>query len=237
MVSVRWIQPETGKIFFRTVVIDISERTEAEKKLAQARKNLQALVDTVEGVVWEAEAATLEVTFVTAYAEKLLGYPTEHWFQPHFWENHILPDDRDRVMTAFHRALRDGTNMTVAYRVMTADRRVLWLNDRIQFVHESGRTRLLGIAVDVTHQKETELELQDAQGQLEARVAERTSDLERVVNELEAFSYSLSHDLRAPLRAIQSYSELLQGRLENKLHPTERDFFTRMQAARFGWMR
>jgi len=168
---------------------------------------------------------------VSRYAEKMLGYPLSQWFQPRFWERHIYVDDRERVMQEVFGALRERTTVTVDYRVLTADRRLLWIHDRIGVRLHEGKVKLLGIAVDMTAQKEIEGELEKERVSLESRVAERTAQLQTTISELEAFSYSLSHDMRAPLRAMEGYTQLLRNILAEKLGPKEIDFFGRIMAS------
>src|SRR6185369_4611957 len=129
------------------------------------------------------------------------------------------------------RALRERTNVSVDYRVLTADRRMLWIHDRIGVRTNSGKVKLLGIAVDITAQKNNEAELERERTNLETRVAERTAQLQTTISELEAFSYSLSHDMRAPLRAMEGYTQLLRNILAEKLGPKELDFFGRIMAS------
>jgi PAS domain S-box-containing protein len=231
LISVPYPADSERSIFYRTAVIDLTRRRATEQKLADTMQNFGTLLDTVEGIVWELDGVSLDVTFVSKYAEKMLGYPLTEWFQPKFWERHIYVDDRERVMHEIYQALQKQTNATVDYRVMTADRKLLWIHERIG-VHVKGtKTKLLGIAVDITAQKSTEEELEKEQANLELRVAERTAQLQTTISELEAFSYSLSHDMRAPLRAMEGYTQLLRNVLSDKLGPKEEDFFGRIMAS------
>ncbi len=68
----------------------------------------------------------------------------------------------------------------------------------------------LAVGTDITAQKETEARMRDINGELERRVAERTTQLAASVKELESFSHTVSHDLRAPLRAIDGYAHIVQ---------------------------
>lgn len=219
------------RTWFRTCVVDTTERRVESGNANQARYRYQSLLDTVEGIVWEGEGPQLDITFVSAFAEQLLGYPSKNWFAPGFWETHIHFEDRDDVMRTVTKALLDESNFAVDYRVFTADRRVLWLHDTVKVTKVEGKLRWLGVAVDITHQKETERKLESTQGYLEASVAQRTAELRETITDLEAFSYSMSHDLRAPLRAIQGYSELLHQALDQHLNPVQREFFERIKSS------
>src|SRR5262249_23259979 len=72
---------------------------------------------------------------------------------------------------------------------------------------------------------------QNYQRLLEERVRDRTAELTATVSDLEAFSYSISHDLRAPLRSMEGYAQILQQRLADKLQPMEKEFLDRISAS------
>jgi signal transduction histidine kinase len=83
--------------------------------------------------------------------------------------------------------------------------------------------------MDITEQKWTQTELERIQTQLEQRVRERTVELESTVTELESFSYTLSHDMRAPLRSMHGYAELLADRWGESLGPEGQDYLQRIK--------
>ncbi len=93
----------------------------------------------------------------------------------------------------------------------------------------SGATKgFIKVARDITGRKRMEDQLREARENLEKTVQQRTSELQSKVVELEAFSYSVSHDLRAPLRAMQGYSQFLLEDYGDKIDETGRNYLSRM---------
>jgi PAS domain S-box-containing protein len=203
----------------------------AQLELNRSQRDYQRLIDMIEGIVWEAELQTFRFIYVSRYAERLLGYPISDWINPGFWESRIYVGDRERVLGQVHRAIAQRTDLRLDYRVVAADRRVIWLHDNITVIERSGLPRLLGVAIDVTEQRKAEEQMRQAHASLEEKVAARTAELRKTVSELEVFSYSLSHDMRAPIRAMRGYAELLQGMVGDKLGPKAPEFLRRIMSS------
>lgn len=148
---------------------------------------------------------------VNPHWEEVLGWSSEELLaQP--WMELVHPDDRERTLAEAARiaqAGQDTASFENRYRCRDGSYRWLHWNSKV-----SAEDNLIYAAArDVTDRKRQEAvlaaqeaELRSLAGALEARVEERTGELEAANKELEAFSYSIAHDLRAPLRAIDGYS-------------------------------
>lgn len=101
----------------------------------------------------------------------------------------------------------------------TKDGNFYWVDTTIvPFLNEFGKPyQYVAIRSDITSRKLAEQEIKKLNEELEERVSQRTSELEMLNKELESFSYSISHDLRAPLRAINGYSFRVQKKLEDTI--------------------
>jgi PAS domain S-box-containing protein len=87
-----------------------------------------------------------------------------------------------------------------------------------------------GISTDITDRKQAEDEVRRLYAELEMRVRERTAELEASTQELDAFAYSVSHDLRAPLRSLEGFSQLLVEDYADRLDEQGRHYLGRIQA-------
>ena len=94
-----------------------------------------------------------------------------------------------------------------------------------------GKPHIVGVGTDLTERKFAEKAIKRLNTELERRVAERTSQLSAALNELESFSYSVSHDLRAPLRAIEGYSAILGSDYGDNLDDEAKELLRRVRAA------
>ncbi|MER3522778.1 MAG: hypothetical protein C4326_01585 [Ignavibacteria bacterium] len=137
---------------------DITEQKLAEEELRASHQAYAQLIDSIDGIVWEADASTLQFVFVSKQAERVLGYPLERWTsEPTFWKDHIHPDDAGWAVGYCIEATAAMRPHEFEYRMIAADGRVVWLRDIVSVVQEDGRPiKLRGIMVDVTERKNTE---------------------------------------------------------------------------------
>lgn len=96
-------------------------------------RHFRGLVEGVDAIVWEADPATFRITFVSRSVERLLGHPREHWYaQPLFWEEHIAPEHRERVLATAQAHLAAGEDYELEYPMVAADGHVVWLRDLVR---------------------------------------------------------------------------------------------------------
>ncbi|MCF0040879.1 PAS domain-containing protein [Dyadobacter fanqingshengii] len=138
---------------------DIHDRKLAELGLLESRNRFESLVQTVDGIVWEADVNTLEFSFVSDQSSRILGYPPEEWIKTkNFWQSHIHPDDLEHAIGYCHRQTREGRNHIFDYRMISADGNIVWIKDIVSVIKTDGVPTLLrGVMVDVTETKRFEI--------------------------------------------------------------------------------
>ena len=113
---------------------NITERKQAEEAIRNSREEYQALVNSIEGIVWEADANTFEFSFVSPQAERMLGYPVEKWIEePTFWKDHIHPGDQSWAVDFCIDSTREMVPHQFEYRMIAADGSVIWLKDLVRY--------------------------------------------------------------------------------------------------------
>ncbi len=139
------------------------------KAVLHSRRGHAALVDNIDGIVWEADPS-FRFVFVSKQAERLLGYPVERWLEePQFWVDHLHPDDRHWAPDFCLSAVQQCLPHEFEYRMLAADGRTVWLRDIVTVHSEEGRARRLhGIMVDVTEQRSAQERLEQTVSLLEA---------------------------------------------------------------------
>ena len=195
----------TGEGHYKAVVRDITDRKRAERELKKQAELLSLAQDAI--IVRDPES---RITFWNPGAEKTYGWTAAEAIGKvthELWQT-TFPGPFDQINAMLLRTGRwegelihtkaDGTQVVVASR---------WSLRRDE---HGAPAAILEINRDVTDRKRAEQQIRKLNLELEQRVIERTRELEAVNKELEAFAYSVSHDLRAPVRHIAGFTELLQ---------------------------
>jgi len=160
-------------------------------------EHLNNLLQSIEGIVWEADTGMNQFIFINDKVKDILGYSPEYCLDiPGFWEDHIHPDDKS-IIKDYHNLITGNANgHTFEYRMIKADGSIVWIRDNIGVVYKNGEPALLsGIMVDCTFTKRLQ-----------------------AVERLESDMLRMNSDLSIPLdRILLSYLAGLEG-LFPKLH-------------------
>ena len=144
----------------------------------------------------------------------------------------VHADDRAMVADSLQRSAELGSAWLATFRVPHTAAGERCLEAHSMPVRESeGGVIWHGFLIDITERRRAEQEIRSLNIDLERRVAERTSELEIQHKEMESFAYSVSHDLKAPLRGIDGYSRLLESDHADKLDEEGRFFIAMIRKA------
>lgn len=203
--------PLSGRIRHLAITRDLTASVIAQQALERTEHRLEWVLRTVGIGIWMLDLQTWQATRSLEH-DRCFGYAElcPEWGQQIFLR-HVHPEDRQRAEEAMARVIANGDELDHEFRVVWPDGSVHWLWGRAVVEYEAGvAARLAGIVVDTTSRKAAEQALLELNGELERRVAERTEMLDQRNQELRTFTYSVSHDLRAPLRGILGWSEALE---------------------------
>ncbi|HKJ38065.1 MAG TPA: PAS domain S-box protein, partial [Anaerolineales bacterium] len=140
------------------LAMEIVERKRVEDENLKIQGKYEHLIQTVEGIVWEADAQTFQFTFVSKQAERLLGYPVSRWLEePNFWAEHIHPDDRETAVNFCVEQTRAMSAHEFEYRMISLDGEAVWLRDVVTIIKEGDQpVKLRGLMIDITERKKAD---------------------------------------------------------------------------------
>ncbi len=196
-------------------ILDINERKRVEEDLRESEQRFYQIAENIREVLWIATPGLKQMIYVNQVYEKIWGLPVESLYaQPTSSIEAIHPQDRDRVIAECEKIFQPDYNLE--YRIVRPDRSIRWVRSRVfPICDRSGEVyRIFGLMEDITERKSAEAEIRQLNETLEQRVRDRTAQLEAANRELDAFSYSVSHDLRAPLRHVRGFVDALALQLE-----------------------
>ena len=156
-------------LFLKQEVARQREVLSLQAAVADSEKRMRELVESLDAIVWEAEAKNFQFTFVSKRAKEILGYPIDKWLtEPSFFFDHIHPDDREKVYAHFRSAAATDDDKTLTYRMVAAPGHEVWLRNKLRGVRNADGLicRLHGLMLDITGRKRAEDALRRSEGSL-----------------------------------------------------------------------
>ncbi|MCU0926121.1 MAG: PAS domain-containing protein [Hydrogenophaga sp.] len=222
--------PEGGMV--RTYS-DVTSLLEGQEALRRERQRLAWVLEATRPGVWEFDHR-LQVFKVDERWAGMLGYTLQE-LEPlteHTWRRLTHPDDIQRMERLLGEHLAGQSPFYECdIRMRHKAGHWIWINDRAR-VHErdehGAALYMSGTHMDITDRVMAQEQVGALNATLEQRVRERTQALERSMRDMEAISYSIAHDLRAPLRSVNGFAALIAEEDGDQLSPLARDMFGRI---------
>src|ERR1043166_4765338 len=210
-----------------------SDRKASEVARRESEARLRSALDAGKLGVWEWDIPTDRLT----WSERLFEFhgldSASFTGKGDSFFKLVHPDDKEHLQTALTKALEERAPYELEFRTVLPDGAIRWFKTtaRVVFDPDGKPLRMLGGTFDLTDRKQLEEMLKWQAARLDQLVLERTAKLNETVAELEAFSYTIAHDMRAPLRSMQSFAHFLDNEYTATLGDSGKEYTRRIISA------
>jgi len=212
---------------------DVTSYFATQDALRDERQRLAWVLEATRPGIWETNLRERSMVVNERWAE-ILGHTLDE-LQPvdyQTWYSRVHPDDLPRAIDQRNRhAAGELPFYECDIRMRHKDGHWVWINTRGR-VHrrdEQGSALYMsGTHLDISERVAAQEQIRALNAGLEQRVRERTAELERSMRDMEAISYSIAHDLRAPLRSVNGFAQVIEQEELDRLTPAGREMFARI---------
>ncbi|PZU91512.1 MAG: hypothetical protein DCE90_19565 [Pseudanabaena sp.] len=201
-------------------ILDISDRKQAEAELQNLSDRLALAAKSSAMGIWDWDVVHNILTWDDRMYELYGITPNKFSSAYEAWSNSLHPDDRQAGELAIQQALTGEKDFAPEFRVLLPDGTIRFIQAYaiVQRNEQGEPLHMIGANFDISDRKQAEVTIQQTAAQLEASN-----------RELEAFAYSVSHDLRSPLRAIDGFSNALIEDYGDRFDDEAKDYFDRIR--------
>lgn len=206
------------------ILQDITEQKRMAEDLKQSEERFRSLVETQTDLVCRFKPDGTFVFVNDAYCH-FFGKTKDELVRMQ-WQPLPVDADRSSIEEKLRTLAPSNPTVLIENRLISGMGKVHWIQfvNRGFFDPQGNLVEIQSVGRDITERKEAEEEIRRLNDELEQRVRERTAQLEVANKELEGFSYSISHDLRAPLRHLTGFVNLLNQQLPEGLDEKSRHY-------------
>jgi PAS domain S-box-containing protein len=198
------------------------ELSEAKKRVEINEARLKIAQDVSNSGSWDWDIRNNAFYWSDEFL-RLFGLPEKTVAGFDAWTKALHPDDVEIASRRIQEAIENRTALLNDYRIIFPGNEIRWIRSTGHVVYLNDKPeRMIGMCMDITNQKKVETEIRNLNETLELRIAERTSQLETInneltfhLNELEQFSYISNHDLQEPLRTMIQFAQLFKEKYQN----------------------
>jgi PAS domain S-box-containing protein len=212
---------------------DVTSYISTQEALREERQRLAWVLDATRPGIWETNLSELTLTINERWAE-MLGHTLSE-LEPvtyETWRSRVHPDDLVNADSVRDRHMRGELPFyDCDLRLRHKGGHWVWINTRGRVHQRDSDDRALymsGTHLDISERVAAQEQIHALNASLEQRVRERTAELERTMRDMEAISYSIAHDLRAPLRSVNGFAQVIVEEESDRLSENGRQLFERI---------